>query len=358
MHKLTALVTSAAAVTLTFVVAAADDEIERRSTNDVVRGQIVSESTTEIVIKSRAGTTEKIAVNDASRVQYDGTIGLEIRTAELLERSTDYKSAAERFAKAAVGATGNEPAARAAAFGQARTLANLALGDAARRPEAIKSLEAFNAKYPNSRHHFASHELMGRLHMAAGNADSARAAFAELKRAPFPDFKIRAAVLEGRLLMSKGEFDSAVTLFEQIAKENAQSAEAKARQTEAVLAKAECWAQLKKFAEAEALLREVVRATDAENTEMQAAAHNTLGDVLRQVGKPKDALIAYLYVDLICPTQKMEHPRALAAIAQLSEELGQPARADLARAKLRRDYGDTAWGKQAEATKAAPATTK
>jgi tetratricopeptide (TPR) repeat protein len=354
MSYLRRLVLAILATSLTLAAAWADDEIERRTKKDVVRGTIQSESPTEVAIKSsKTGTVEKVPVNDIDRVSYDGSAGLELRAAELLERSTDYKAALERYAKAAVAATGKDLPSRAVTFGQARALAHLALGDPARRDEAIKAIEAFQAKYGQSRHHFPAYELLGRLHMAKGNSEAAKAAFAELKKSPFPDMKIQAAVFEGRLLMAQGQLDAAISTFDQIAKESAQTDESKARQTEAVLAKAECLAQQKKYDDAETLLQQVIQAAAPEDAAMQAAAHNTLGDVLRGAGKAKDALLAYLYVDLICPTQKTEHPRALLAISQLWEEVGQPARADDARAKLRRDYADTPWGKQVEGTKPA-----
>jgi hypothetical protein len=62
------------------------------------------------------------------------------------------------------------------------------------------------------------------------------------------------------------------------------------RQREARLAKAESLVVLKKFAEAEADVRAVIKATPTEDYQAQSAAYNTLGDCLRAAGKPKDAL--------------------------------------------------------------------
>src|SRR5438067_2480188 len=67
------------------------------------------------------------------------------------------------------------------------------------------------------------------------------------------------------------------------------------RHREARLAKAESLAGLKKYAEAEADVRDVIKTVPPEDAPAQSAAYNTLGDCLRAAGRPKDALLAYLH---------------------------------------------------------------
>ena len=82
------------------------------------------------------------------------------------------------------------------------------------------------------------------------------------------------------------------------------------QQREARLAKAESLVGLKKFKEAEALVRAGHPGRARRGRPAQAAAYNTLGDCLRAANRPKDALLAYLHTDLLYSKDKEEHPRA------------------------------------------------
>ena len=100
------------------------------------------------------------------------------------------------------------------------------------------------------------------------------------------------------------------------------------RQRAAMLAKAESLAGMKKFKEAETLVRQVIQASPPEDAAAQAPAYNTLGDCLRAANRPKEALIAYLHTDLLYSKDKEEHPRALHAISRLvpPAQAGRPGR--------------------------------
>ena len=87
------------------------------------------------------------------------------------------------------------------------------------------------------------------------------------------------------------------------------SPEGSAKRRDAQLAKAESLVALKKFAEAEALVRGVIAGAPAEDATTEALAHNTLGDCLLAANRPKDALYAYLHTDLLFFKDKEEHPR-------------------------------------------------
>ena len=115
------------------------------------------------------------------------------------------------------------------------------------------------------------------------------------------------------------------------------------QQREARLAKAESLVGLKKFKEAEVLVRQVIQAAPAEDAPAQAAAYNTLGDCLRAANRPKDALLAYLHTDLLYAKDKEEHPRALYQIEKLFRQLKQDGRADEYAQRLRQEYPRSPW---------------
>jgi tetratricopeptide (TPR) repeat protein len=329
------LIVGVAAIFSTLALAA--DEIDRRGTKVTLRGTITAETTTDVTIKvMQTGKTEdvKVPVSELVDVRYDGPAGLALRVAAGLERAGEFTKAIEQYQKAAAGATGF--VATAIESGQARATARQALNNPAKADGALRGLDQFKSKHANSRHHFALSELAGRLHLQKGDATAARAAFVELAKAPWPEYQNRAAIWEGRILMKSGNFADAQEKFDAIAAAPAKTPEEKLRQQEALLAKGECLARLKKLDEAIELLRKIIDSSAPEEVSLQATAQLALGDVLREAGKPKDALMAYLAIDGLYSADDDAHPRALAHIAQLWDQLGRPELAVAAREKLAR----------------------
>ncbi len=112
-----------------------------------------------------------------------------------------------------------------------------------------------------------------------------------------------------------------------------------------MLAKAESLVGMKKFKEAETLVREVILASPPEDADAQAPAYNTLGDCLRAANHPKEALLAYLHTDLLYSKDKAEHPRALHWIASLFRQIKQDAKADEFALRLKQEYPRSTWNR-------------
>lgn len=342
-------IASIASVVALVAVSRAADEVNRRGSKIPLRGTITAETPTGVTIKAtQAGKSEEVAVplNELIEVQYDGQPGLSLQSAELVERGGDFRRALELYQKAAAAGPSGFVAA-AVAFGQARTLAKTALTNPQRLDEAIQGLETFRTQHPQTRFHYDLHEWLGRLQLEKGNASAAGTAFRELAAAPWPDYRLRAATWEGRVLLRAGNYEAAQAKFEEVAAAKATTEPEKLRQQEALLAKGECLLKLKKLDEAEALLRRVIDQAPPDHAEVQALAHNALGDALREAGRPKEALLAYLRVDLLYNTQKQAHARALYHAALLWDQVGRGPDAAEARDKLKRLYADSTWAKQA-----------
>ncbi len=342
--SLVTVATLAASLASSFAVA---DEIERRSTKTPLRGTITAENSTGITVKpSQTGKTGdvQVPIDDVAEVRYDGAAGLALRAAAGLERAGEYEKAADQYQKAAA-AGGSEFVAQSIAFGQARAAAAAALATRERLDEAIRGLEDFRTKYPASRHHFALHELLGRLLLEKKNTAAARQAFAELDKATWPELKMRAANWDGRALVQEGKLDEAEAKFDIVAALPAKTPGEKIEQQQALLARCDCLVAQKKHDEAVATLRRIIQESPPEDAELQAAAWNNLGDVLRAADKPKDALLAYLRVDLLYSTERTAHAKALFVTAQLWDRLGRPADATASRDKLKRLYPNSPWAK-------------
>jgi tetratricopeptide (TPR) repeat protein len=324
------------------------DEIDRHSSKAPLRGSISAESSKELTIKvTQAGKIEdvKVPLADVADVKYDGAAGLALRTATSMERAGQYEKAIEAYQKAATAANDSGFVMRASQFGQARSLAKLALQEPGRLDEAIKALENFRTNHADSRFHFTLHELLGQLQMEKGNDAAAAQAFRELAAAPIGDVKLKAAVWDGRLLMKAGKFVEAQARLEEVIAATAKTPAEKLRQQEALLAKGDCLVKQKKLDEAERMFRKVIEEASPEETELQATTCNALGDVLREAGKPKEALLAYLEVDLLYSTQKAAHARAIYYAAILWDQVGRNDNATESREKLKRLYPESSWTK-------------
>ena len=156
-----------------------------------------------------------------------------------------------------------------------------------------------------------------------------------------PRRRERAAVLRAKLLAKQGKHDEAIAELDRLI---ASSPEGSDRQREARLAKAESLAGMKKFKEAEALVRAGDPGEPGRGRRLRRPpAYNTLGDCLRAANRPKDALIAYLHTDLLYSKDKEEHPRALHRIERLFRQLKQDGRADEYAQRLRQEYPRSPW---------------
>jgi predicted negative regulator of RcsB-dependent stress response len=183
---------------------------------------------------------------------------------------------------------------------------------------------------------------LAKLQIQQGNFDQAARTLTQLNQVPWA--ADRAAVLQARVLARKGEYDKAVAALDRLL---AKAPEGSAKHREAMLAKAECLAGLRKFDQAEAAVRSVIKAAPPEDAEVQALAHNTLGDCLRAAGKPKDALYAYLHTDILFDKDKEQRARALAQIAQLWKELKRDDFAEAALERLKQDYPNSPYAQAA-----------
>ena len=285
-----------------------------------VPGTVASESPAEVVIG-----TQTIPVPEVDSIDYTGSPP-NFTVAEQRESRGNLAEAAAEYQKAATAAEGKPFIAQTAQFQRLRLLA--ALNPA----EAIAGLDAFTRANPRSRHLGPALELEIRLLM--DKKDYSRADGLALKLRDIPWAKDHAEILRARLLTRLGKPAEAVAALGKLADAKPDTP----RGREARLALAEALAAQKKFPEAEKAAREVIRGAGPEDAAAQAPAHNTLGDVLRAAGKPKEALFEYLHTDLLFARNKDEHARALFQIIQLSRELKRTDRADDALDRLKQEY--------------------
>jgi len=343
-----AVVILAFAVTISLVWA--EDEVQRRQTSIPFRGTITAETANEVTIQRKdTGKTETVPVPEVAKVKYEGgKTAAEFTQAESLERGGEHQKAIDAYKKIADESSGKQFLVRAANFGTVSSLARIAQRDASRVDEAIKSLEDFRKANPDSRFHYTLHETLGQLQLSKGNSAEAGAAFAELAKAPWPDLKLKASNYEGRILIAGNQLDAAIAKFNGVAESAGDTAEEKIRRFEALLGKAECLVKQKMHEDAEKILKQVIDSASGEESALHATAFSFLGDVQRETGKPKEAILSYLYVDLLYSGERNEHAKSLCYIALLWDQLGRADRAEDARSRLKKDYPNSPWVKVVE----------
>ncbi len=154
----------------------------------------------------------------------------------------------------------------------------------------------------------------------------------------------------GRILEASNKLNDAAEQYQQVIDQRLDTEQERALQIEAMVLKAGCLAQTGRLAEALKQVQAAIDAAPSDQLELQARAHNLKGDLLVQAGKLKDALLAYLYVELMCSRARKERLYALKKIVQVSEQVGRPDLAEQAKKKLEglSSKKPSAQGEQAE----------
>ncbi len=267
-----------------------------------VRGQIQSESPAEVVVKL-GSSTATVPTDQIVSIRYDGQPAT-LQLAESRETAGQLAEAAELYRKAAGEAADKPYVMQTALYREASVLADMALVEPERTKEAKDRLLRFVQAHPSSRHIISAREDLARLQANSNDFAGAEATIAELSK--LPKTADRASVLRAKVLAKRGRHDEAVAELDRLI---AKFPDRSTGQRRARLAKAESLVGLKKYKEAETLVRQVIAAAPAEDVAAQSAACNTLGDCLRADNRPTEALLAYLRTDLLYGKDKQEHPR-------------------------------------------------
>ena len=167
-----------------------------------------------------------------------------------------------------------------------------------------------------------------------------------LEKTPWPAYKIRAGVLLGEVSQTKGDHDDAVRRFEAVLAIDDDSPEAAEQKLRARLGQAVSLAATGKLDRGVELVQAVIKESDPEAQRLNATAYNALGGCYRQAGRTKDAVFAYLHVDLLYATVPDQHAEALYHLGSLLEEIGKPQQAREARQTLKQRYASSQWAQK------------
>lgn len=319
--------------------ASAADVVKTRDSK--VEGMVTATSPTEVTV-SQNGTTKAVPVNEIEWITFDE------EPTPLQRARTDVSRGQFEAALKAVDTIKLDEVARDEIkqdieFLSAISTARLALQGEVEFSEAEKLLTAFLSAHPKSYHQLEASEVLGELLMAAGQFAKARECYERVGKAPWPEYKLRAAVAVGQILLAEKKPQEAMKFFQYVLDSKAEDDQAAAQRSVAALGKARCLADASKPDEAIKIAEEVIAKADAEDAELLGRAYLVLGIAQRKAGRSQDALYALLHVDAMYSVNRETHAEALYHLVGVWSEVKKPGRSDEARRTLAEEFGDTRW---------------
>lgn len=325
--------------------ASASETINRKRDKPLA-GDVTAVSKTEVTIKNSKGDSIKVPANEIQSIAWTGDTP-DTGVARSDENAGRYQKAIDGYQKSLqAGKSSNAFAKADLEFGIARSSAKLALGEPAKIDDAIKKLDDFGKSQSDHYRYYEAVGLLGQLYAAKGDAIKAKLAFDKLGKAPWKESQMAAKIASGRLLLKENKLDEAAAEYDAVLGMTPEGPVEESQRQEAVLGKARILIAQKKYDDSLKLLDEVIDKAAADDSKVNAEAFLRKGDCLREKGDDKDALLAYLHVDVLFASEKPLHAEALFRLSQLWDKVGSKARADDARDRLRSDYDHTEWAKQ------------
>lgn len=319
----------------------AADSITRRD-GTRASGEITGGTKTELTIKPSVGEPVTISAADIAVIDWDAATG-DFKLGISDENGGRLDSALQRVTKSQTETTDASDLLKLEfQFVIARINTRMAFADAGKVDSAIGLLEAYRKAGKDHFRFYEATNLLGQLQLAKPDLAAARAAFGELAQAPSNDYQLAAQIAQGRILMAEGQQDAAVAEFDKAIA----AAGEQARKFEALLGKAKALVNLSKHDEALAVLDEVTAKAPPTASALQAEAYVLQGNSLQAASRNKEAVLAYLHVDILFPRETAYHAESLFHMARLWKTVQAPERGVDAEAKLTSLYPNSEWAKK------------
>lgn|SRR5487761_1407031 len=222
----------------------------------------------------------------------------------------------------------------------------LALGGSGDVAEAGRQVKAFIDANPNSYHFYAANELSGDLLVALGRYEPATHFYKALAAAPADAYKIKAGIDTGRAKLAEKKYPDALKEFDTALGLAEKGKVPESQKLSAMLGKAACLSQTGKPEEGVKLAEAVVGKLPTEEVDLHAWAYVVLGNCYRQMpNHTKQALTAFLHVDVLYFSNPQLHAEALWNLASIWQELKKIDRATQSAALLKERYPNSTWAK-------------
>jgi tetratricopeptide (TPR) repeat protein len=341
-----AVVLAMAGILVDSVAAATADRVKLARGNE--SGEVSDMTPLEVTLNRGAPGSKKIPVNQIKSILFDSEPA-ELAQARVNVANGAYTKAQQLLEKIDATQVKRDLIKQDLEFYQAYIAAKLALGGEGEIIDAGRRLNTFVRSYPNNYHYLEASEVMGDLLMASGRFEPAQKQYAELAKAPWPEYRIRAAVTTGRALQALNKHEEAIGQFDAaLAISDDGAVDAQNQKQAATIGKAVSLAETAKVDEAVGIIEKIIENSDPQQKELQARAYNALGNCYEKGKKDKDALIAFLHVDVLYNTVPDSHAEALAHLVPLWKSVGQEERSREAREQLQHKYASSRWAKGAQ----------
>jgi tetratricopeptide (TPR) repeat protein len=320
------------------------DQVYTRS-GSTLSGTVTATTPIQITIDVQ-GNPRTVQVNDIRRVMFaEDPAELNIGRGRVLAGKLD--AGLQELKKLNPAQIEREIVRRDLQFYRAYCEGRLALTAGGSKKQASESMLAFVRANPNSFHFFEAAELLGDLAVSSEDHASAIRYYAAIAgKAPFPEFRMRALISQARALLAQQDFSKAEETFASVLTIDSDTAESKRQKRLATVGKARCLAETGSPREGVKIIEQIIADNDASDGVLFGRAYNALGDCLRKLGKTKDALMAYLHVDVLFYSAPEVHAESLYHLSKLWSEIGKSDRAVAARNLLDQRYPGSVWSRK------------
>jgi tetratricopeptide (TPR) repeat protein len=307
----------------------------------------LGEITKDKVVLQIGSSTKEFAVNEIKLVQLPGA-PRDLIEAQNAAADADWGRVIELLDKIPPPQLANEAVKQEVDFYRALANARLAVtggAPAAEAQAAGTALVAYLKANPNTWHFYDTSEAVGDLLVSMGRFEQAPNFYNGLANAPWPEYKMRAAVAIGRALQAQGKHAEAIKQFDVALATDAKSKSGQAQALVAKIGKAKSAIELGRAQEGLQLLTKAIEDLPTEDTQLCATAYNALGNAYLQLKQPKDAMYAFLIVDSLYNQSPPQHAEALYHLKDLWNQLSHPDRSKEAADKLKSRYPASPWNK-------------
>jgi tetratricopeptide (TPR) repeat protein len=330
------------AVLFTGNLAPAEDTVYRKGNAPPLRGDVTSISRTEIVLTGRAGNKEyRIPANEIDRVRWESE-NPQVSQYRIEERNGLFDKAIEGYEAALKDAT-KENLRTDLEFHIAHATAAKALKDEEHYDDAIALLEKFRAAHSTSFRYYEALRLLAQLYMTKGDVEKGNATLQAMADAPWTDFKMETDILKAKVALAHDDVAGALKVLDGVIAMAAATAAERSRRYEALVTKASCLQKQQKYQQAVDVLTGILDEASDEETKTLAETCIRLGDCYQAGGRTKEAILAYLRVDILFPKEKKQHAEALYYLSRLFAQDGKPDKAADAAARLQEHYPKSSW---------------
>jgi len=310
-------------------------------TGTPIRGTIVGISPTSVRIET-TGVTRDIEVREIQKLVF-GDEPADVGTAREQALAGQYENALASLKKVNLAEIQTDAVKQEAGYYAAYCNAKLALTAGGDRRVARDGLFEFIRANPATYHFFEAAQLLGDLSFALNEYAEASKYYGALAKADWPEYKMRAAVLQARAQSAEGKFAEAMAAYDQILASGLNTPEAVEQKMQASVGRAVCLAATGRHEEGITIIEDLIAKHDPNDASLFGRAYNALGACYLKVGKTQEALMAYLHTDVLFFTDGESHAEALYHLTKLWAAVNKSDRAVEAGNTLRSRYPGSRW---------------